>query len=187
MEKVNYVLLITFFTSIVMVFLPTSSYACSCAEPPTVKDAQAQPRAVIFSGKVSEIDQSKDFLTQSSAEPVGILFEVQRSWQNINNSEAIVYTAKSSASCGYEFNLQEEYLVYAYEHDGKLKTNICSRTTTLATAQSDLYILGKGQPPIEQTNLKPIEENNARSYLLWLSLVAVIVVIFIFYRKRVSK
>jgi hypothetical protein len=44
------------------------------------------------------------------------------------SNQAIVYTAKYEESYGYEFEINEQYLVYAYQNEaGQLKTGLCER------------------------------------------------------------
>jgi hypothetical protein len=46
-----------------------------------------------------------------------------------------------SDTCGYEFQLNNEYLVYAYDYNGSIYTNICTRTNLLEYANEDLDYL----------------------------------------------
>jgi hypothetical protein len=67
-----------------------------------------------------------------------------------------VYTASSSASCGYPFNQGQEYLIYAYRTDGSAQpfdypangfsTLLCTRTSLVSEAGEDLAALGPGSP-----------------------------------------
>src|SRR5690606_36426110 len=87
---------------------------------------------------------------QSSADLIEVKFEVDQSWKGSNQSELIVYTERDSASCGFEFSLNKEYVVYAKEEDGKLRASICSRTAPVASAKEDLTELGQGEKPVKQ-------------------------------------
>ncbi len=58
-----------------------------------------------------------------------------------------VHTSRDEASCGYDFTAGKEYLIYANGSAANLEVNLCSRTTLLATAVTDLLILGTGEVP----------------------------------------
>ncbi|TFB14138.1 hypothetical protein E3U55_14590 [Filobacillus milosensis] len=137
----------------VSIYLPNTSYACTCEEPGTVQEEMNQSSAV-FSGKVIEkYDENKDKKTISSNDPIAFVFEVKESWKGINQTQVVVSTARYSGSCGYEFALNNNYLVYAQERNGELEVNLCSRTTVLPYADQDLEELGKGKKPTEQVTI----------------------------------
>ena len=68
---------------------------------------------------------------------------MEESWKGLNQTQITVYTERSSASCGYEFDLNKEYLVYAHESNVAFNVNYCSRTTLLPTTEKDIQELGK--------------------------------------------
>lgn len=160
--------------SFLLTYFPNIGYACSCVEPGSVKEELGRSSAV-FSGKVIEIvDENENNLVQSSADPIAVVFEVEESWKGIHQTEVIVYTERSSASCGYEFSLNNEYLVYARENDGKFKVSICSRTTTLVAADQDIEELGKGEKPSEQVSIDLTSENYNNQIYIYLLIVALL-------------
>lgn len=143
--------MITFST--MLNFSPNTSYACSCVVPGTAKE-ELKESAAVFSGKVINIAaENKFMLFQSSADPIAVTFEVQEWWKGNVQKKVTVYTAKSSASCGFEFALNNKYLVYANEVDGTFKVSVCSRTALLSTAGDDLAELGKGEKPTKQLTI----------------------------------
>jgi|GEM_PF-1872231 len=124
----------------------TKAYACSCAAPPSVHEA-VQQSAAVFSGKVISI-QEKQGLIFSSADPVTVTLSVKRIWKGEPAQESRVLTALSEASCGYGFQPNKDYLVYAGQDDeGRLVTTLCSRTKPLSAAADDLAALGAGKAP----------------------------------------
>ncbi|KOS69719.1 hypothetical protein AEA09_03910 [Lysinibacillus contaminans] len=183
--------MITFFS--LFNFSTITSYACSCAGPNTVEE-ELEQSSVVFSGKVVEIvDENKNKFKQSSADRLAVIFEVEEYWKGLNQKQITVYTERSSVSCGYEFNLNAEYLVYAHEANGALNVNRCSRTTPLVTAEEDISELEKGEKPIEQIsnvnkgeNHIPTENstNNNKIYIILLILGLLIVGIYILRRIR---
>ena len=156
--------------------------------------------SAVFSGKVIDIiDMNKNNSTQSSIDPIGIVFEVNEAWKGIDETQVIVFTERDSASCGFEFLLNEEYLVYANENGGELRTTICSRTALLSSAQADLDELGVGQKPTKQVTIDVDELSNSyidsdvlsdtssTNYLLLLipiGLIAILLIVFMTKRKK---
>jgi hypothetical protein len=165
----NILILSILFGSIPFV-LPAASYACSCAPPPSVEEA-LQRQTAVFSGKVISISESNKFWG-SSADPVSVVFEVMGAWKGVTKSEVTVNTAMSSASCGYEFKMNTEYLVYAYGEEDGLETGLCERTKPISAAADDLAVLGKGEQELQQVDPADKESSNVLS-----TGIAVIVII----------
>lgn len=126
---------------------PTSASACSCAAPAPVQE-DLQRKTAIFSGKVRSISTPGLGLLHSTADPVKVTFEVQDVWKGELHSKTVVYTALSSASCGYEdFAVNQEFIVFAHGNPDRLETGICERTKPLASAGEELAALGSGYKP----------------------------------------
>jgi hypothetical protein len=120
-------------------------YACSCAPPPPPAEALEQATAV-FAGTVTHIDVPGGDVI-STADPVAVTFAVETVWKGPVEPILLVTTARSSISCGYHFDLNQSYLVYAYGSEGNLETGLCSRTTRLSPILDDLAVLGEGTTP----------------------------------------
>lgn len=116
------------------------AYTCAPVHPP--EDAIAESTAV-FSGRVTEIRDIDEQYYQA-------VFDVKESWKGIEEERAIINTATSGDSCGYDFEINKEYLVYAHGQQiigaqPDLGTGICSRTTSFSDAGADLLVLGQGK------------------------------------------
>lgn len=184
--KVKFVILMTITIIFVLNFSPKTSYACSCVESGTVKEEWTQSSAV-FSGKVIEIvDKKKNRLIQSSADLMAVLIEVEESWKGMRQNQVVVYTERNSASCGFEFTINNRYLVYANENDGKLKVSLCSRTALLSLATEDLDELGEGENPTEQVSIDMTTETTTNIYI-YSSLLIVFLLLGGLYMKRRMK
>ena len=194
-KAIGIILFFALFISI-FTFSPLTSYACSCAEPYPVKE-ELERSSAVFSGKVVEIvDKNKSKAIQSSADPIAVRFEVEESWKKISQTQIIVYTERSSASCGYRFDLGKEYLVYAHEADGELWANICSRTALLTAAVNDVQELGKGEKRLEKEPIKlDVNEGKNQSfsehkgnmsiiYTIIIILALLVVVVFFIARRN---
>ncbi len=155
---------------------PSVSYACKCIEPKTVQE-ELETSNTVFKGKIIQIKQYKHSRK--------ILFEVTNTWKGLSASQIVLIDEPTS--CSIDFNVGQEYLVYAknYEND-ILTSNICDRTVELKNADADLLILGEGGAPTEIVNL----ENELKEYNLMVIAVIVIfilLVVFIWKRKRKTK
>lgn len=189
MKNVSYLLLMLMTLIISFQFLTVPTQACSCAEngPP---DESLRWSAAVFSGEVVKIVDTNRFKwIRSSADLVEFHFKVDQVWKGPVNSEVVVYSAQSSASCGYEFSLNDVYLVYAGENDGKLTASLCSRTTHMANAQEDLMVLGVGMDPVDNNQNSQPSLATSNRYIYWtlFSLLGLIIllVLLIIYRKKI--
>ncbi|WP_342542674.1 hypothetical protein MHH33_00870 [Paenisporosarcina sp. FSL H8-0542] len=161
--------------------VPTTSYACSCAQPPSVEDELERSQAV-FSGKVLEVKVQKNFKGYVKKR---VLIEVAETWKGVSESQVIITTGSGGGDCGYEFQVGQEYLVYAtestmYGDKAELVTVICDRTTELSAAQEDLTVLGEGKEPTEQVDLVTEQAGIAESNAMIAVIVAVGIVLLSF-------
>lgn len=175
----------------IFMYSPITSYACSCLEPGPVKE-ELERSSAVFSGKVIEIvDKNKNKRIQSSADPIEVKFEVAEVWKGQSQTEIIVITERDSASCGFEFDLDKEYLVYATELEGELRVSLCSRTALLSAAGLDIQELGKGEKPIKQissdsdtNNEEQLSLNKNKPYFIALFIGILLVGIVYVARRR---
>lgn len=171
-----------FVFSTMMTLFPSYGAACSCAQPPGVKEELSQSKAV-FSGKVMEIEEKKSvtgFTTKSA------LFEVKEAWKGVSQSQIKVTTGAGGGDCGYDFKAGQSYLVYANGSDmygsNKLTVILCSRTAEISAAQDDLAILGEGQVPGEKVDLQKAGANNVVIVLTSVAVAALF--IWLYLKKR---
>jgi hypothetical protein len=118
--------------------------ACSCIPPEPPQTALGKATAV-FSGRVVGIDEPA--FPTNSLEPVHVTLNVERSWKGPLTEEIEVRTAMSSASCGFTFEENKEYLVYANGDPHDLQVSLCSRTALAENASADLAAFGRGITP----------------------------------------
>lgn len=125
-------------------FSTTPAFACKCMVP-TVEAARADA-AALFEGRVLDVAKQ----TREGEMPrVRATLAVVRTWKGLDREERVeVLTNKDSAACGYEFEKDESYLVYAQRNDGVLHVSLCSRTRPMAEASEDLKVLGAGSTPV---------------------------------------
>ncbi|MFD1017611.1 hypothetical protein [Thalassobacillus hwangdonensis] len=128
-------------------FTPNKSHACSCAEASS-PSVQLEKKDAVFFGEVMDISSS-----MFSSGEVTVLFEVDRVWKGVNQTEVKVVTKEQEASCGYNFAVGARYLVYASADGDDWKTGLCEGTKHLNEASGDIRELGYGDKPEEQVNL----------------------------------
>ncbi len=113
----------------------------------------------VFSGLVTK--------TQNLSEPQGrdtvlFTFDVDNVWKGDTKEIITIKTAQSSASCGFNFEENQKYIVYASQYDDDyLGVSLCSRTGLLSNATEDLQELGNGilvKPEIKSVTLSPLEQ-----------------------------
>ncbi|MFC0472185.1 hypothetical protein ACFFHM_17160 [Halalkalibacter kiskunsagensis] len=117
---------------------------------------------------------------------LAIVVEVDRVWQGVEDSQIILYTATNSASCGFEFQVGSEYLIYALENEDGYDVSLCSRTALVVDAKEDLDVLGDGLAPSVEVEFEgETKKHGNNRYLIWLiSGILVIGSIFIAKTKK---
>ncbi|HEY9801759.1 MAG TPA: hypothetical protein V6D25_15485 [Leptolyngbyaceae cyanobacterium] len=107
------------------------AYACRCASFPSPQEALNNATAV-FAGRVISVN------TSGSA-----TFSVSQIWKG-EVLQNLVVTTPSGTSCGFNFQLGQDYLVYASGEKNNLTTALCDRTKELSSAELELPLLGRG-------------------------------------------
>jgi len=127
-----------------------AALGCVCISIPNVADSLKKADAV-FVGKVESISEKRAKL------------KVERVWKGKIPAEVVMLMGGSVferegkepiefpfTSCDYEFDVGEQYLIYASSFGGNYyRTWVCTRTRGLQYAQEDLKELGEGKPPEE--------------------------------------
>jgi hypothetical protein len=131
--------------------------ACKCKFP-TVEEGK-EGAVAVFEGRVTKVE---DAAKVEGGPPPGkrITFALVRTWKALEDQEVIsAHTSESSASCGYAFELDSSYLVYAGGEPGALTVSACSRTRKMSEATEDLAGLGAGITPIK---VEPVADAGAK-------------------------
>ncbi|MEX2414894.1 MAG: hypothetical protein WD424_02025 [Paenibacillaceae bacterium] len=136
-------------------FAPQPAYACSCAESDF--EPASERASEVFHGKVVAVELSLD--PHEALGTIGrrnaVLFKVERSYKHSRPSQIIVYAGYGESSCGYDFTVGQQYLVYVHTlYGNELHTSLCSRTQSIEEANNDLMKLGEGWLPNENVDLR---------------------------------
>lgn len=176
------ILAVIFISILLTGYIPSVTSACSCAELPSIGEELERSQAV-FSGKVVDVRENQSLKGNRTK---SVLFDVTNTWKGVKQSQIIITTGLGGGDCGFDFEVGQDYLVYAHESTmygaESLVTIICDRTNKLSALQGDLEILGEGQPPIEEVDLAGKQDGS--QFYMWVALALAIGVVFIFILKR---
>jgi hypothetical protein len=116
--------------------------ACSCAG--TLAPCQAYGEAsAVFVGTVIDSRTITVKHGNYDSQRRAVLLSIDSPLRGVEGAEVEVRTGLGGGDCGFGFVQTQQYLVYAYEHEGTLSTGICTRTRPIAKAAEDLsYIEG---------------------------------------------
>jgi hypothetical protein len=132
--------------------VPNSVFACTCFDLSSIGKTEKQlikaerkKSQAIFAGEVTKIIVLKTASGTNSG-MVEIHFKVSQAWKGIKSQAVTIFTTNIPDICGYEFEVDEHYLIYAFTFPSNkdLHTTICTRTQKMSTAVADLKVLGKG-------------------------------------------
>ena len=192
MKSITKLMLLTVFLSMILSgIVPSAVYACSCARPQEANEQFSRSQQV-FSGWVLDVKEQRHMngsLTKAA------LFEVSRVWKGSEESQIIIHTGSGGGDCGFHFEKNKSYLVYArpstmYGDNELLITIICDRTSGLEQAQADLAVLGEGKAPTKQVHLEG-RFNGLYSHL-WVAMIgmaaaAAVILWYVWRRARKVK
>jgi len=103
-------------------------FGCSCMlddKPLGVQVKRAfKNSTAIFSAEVISV-------TDDPADEYSLIvkMKVGKYWKGKIGKEVVVKTARQSAMCGYYFEVDHNYVVYAFGEKTEMKTDNCSRTS----------------------------------------------------------
>ena len=184
-----------YFLIILILLLPVVShvvYSCSCITADT--KVYFDDANLVFTGQVSGI--RRPYFSMDSSDPIKVTFKVNKVYKGLNEKgikmdEIVVETAKEEASCGYNFEEDNEYLVYANDDSGVWQTGLCSGTKSLDDAQNEILGLENtiGEKIFESPNNtqeQPLT-NLGLSELTVLAILLLVVAILIIVEIHISK
>ena len=118
---------------LLVLFCPALCYPCTCVFPSF--EEQLKIATGVFRGKVIQIET----IDQGQ---LRVEIAVLKSWKGPEDKTIAVFSAENSAMCGYPFETNKEYLVFATGKE-KLNVSLCSRTKPIGDASEDLAQLEK--------------------------------------------
>ena len=118
----------------ITVILVNLVFPCDCAPPPSPEDAYNMAD-VVFSGEVTNIIEDWNNLFKE------VSIDVYDVWKGSIDNQIIILTGIDDGICGYNFQINEEYLIYGNYSNNDIWTNICTRTNLLVNSEEDLDYL----------------------------------------------
>jgi len=150
------------FGTLLSLFLACSSGAspsarvCSCVwgygranAKAMVKAALPRTDAVFIGSVLSVTDRTWPLPTRPSmiVRTLKVVLIVDRAWKGVLTDSVVIWTGTGPGDCGYPFQVNERYLVFAAAADsGAFSTSICTLTQPLAAASE--YVRGLGEATI---------------------------------------
>jgi hypothetical protein len=132
--------------------MPALSCECGSAKPPLRGMAQAD---AVFTGKVLSLKKifvpGSDAWTHWKTPMVEAEIRVAKSIKGNLAKNVTILTGGGGGDCGYSFAKGKSYLVYAFKGfngNGKLETNICTRTQQLEPATNNELLELQGRLPV---------------------------------------
>lgn len=139
----RYVILMAVIVAWLGVMAPAAQ-ACRCVTPGPPCDSYGTASAV-FVGTATSVRRAEP-APEGSVQPLNysrvFKFSVDQAYLGVAGTEIEVVTGSGGGDCGYDFNIGERYLVYAYLYQNTLSASICSRTRPFTQANEDLAFLG---------------------------------------------
>jgi hypothetical protein len=131
--------------AVLAVFAYPASPACACSCAAVSTDEQLDSADAVFLGVVREITTDHPFSPLfSSGDPVTAVIDVSRVYKGDVGPSVSVATVADGASCGYDFAVEHEYLIFARAQQGQFATGLCDGNLDVATQSNPLT---GGQPP----------------------------------------
>jgi hypothetical protein len=154
--------LFSFFVLVLLAMSAEPAWACRCGLR-TPSD-QFQSVDAVFAGRVDAVGQLGRMVT----------FNVGEAWKGVTEPSLQLSTT-SGRSCGFDFEVGKEYLVYASGNTPVLTVKGCSRTSILSGAAEDLQFLSAF--PVRRFELPPAPPGPWTNFHLFLvGLLAVLAV-----------
>ena len=150
--------------------------ACSCIYYENVSD-KLKNADYVFSGKVTDIKLVDAYSNQKMQE---VTVRIINSWKPSAFPESVnlvIYSnIDSGANCGYNFEEDKEYLVYAYLDDEtqKFMTNSCMGNLVLSKTDKEIKDLNEltqntnNNPNNNNNTAEPIDSNIFTKFFNWL-------------------
>ena len=121
-----------------------SASMCTCVEPKRPTCEVWWQTSAIFTGRVTRIDTVTEEVNGESIVKNLVTMRVQDRWRGLQGKrEVVVATGAGGGDCGFQFETNQTYLVYANQsvQTGRYETGICSRTALVEEAAVDMAFL----------------------------------------------
>ncbi|MFW5704675.1 MAG: hypothetical protein ACOCXG_02425 [Nanoarchaeota archaeon] len=127
------------------VMIANARFYCECEVPTYNASVEVKSADLVFAGKVIEKE-----IEEVEGDAYFYTFEPFMVWTTPENmtefKEVKILTKVFERDCGFPFEVDQNYLVYArYNYDGDFETSMCERTVLYRNATLDLEQIGEGK------------------------------------------
>jgi hypothetical protein len=162
--------------TIMSMLISAAAFGCKCAAPPPGAETgrelaqwRAKEAGAIFVGRVARAELKSAWVEASVGDSVPanfddalpvmlVTFDVMHSYRGVEGQRVEVETGLGGGDCGFGFEVDRQYLVYAdRDESGQLSTGICSDTATIEKSAANLAYL-RGEPGISE---QPADQSKA--------------------------
>lgn len=188
MKKIISLFILIF--SIFSFYSPSQTLACSCMMPESPeKESERADYVFIWTvEKISEVSIFDEVIDEIFPSTNSVRIQNEVYFKNITNIKWIdstsfsLTTPQQSASCGINFQIDKEYIVYASQDEKwNISAWLCGRTNLTEYAQEDLGVFAKilEQNNKQQTpiNYDDLPQNNYLKIILalvWILLLSMV-------------
>jgi hypothetical protein len=121
---------------------PSTAEACRCGGPGDV--CWELKKSVVFRAT---------YTGQTQPRPASLRFQVHEVFSGAPPEVVEIDNGPGNCAVAFQFKPGEQYLVYAHAFDGRLVTNMCTRTAPLADRPDELEVLRELKRGIRKTRL----------------------------------
>ena len=126
-------LLVAVMVAVAVPVTASPCWACTCAssgDPSEDRRRKARSADFIFTGvaKKVRVDDPSPGDGIGGDETIYVRFRVGKVYKGRDRDRATINTGRSGDSCRYGFEKGKRYTVFAYKHNRKFHTNICTGT-----------------------------------------------------------
>lgn len=143
------------------------AFACSCVRVDYAAPEYLAKMDVVFIGRVIEIRDNPLARAYGAADDKIVTLFARKGYKGLDDAVVDVVTNLSSASCGIEFAVGREYLIFATREGERLTTNLCLGTQPLESASDLLPKLAQYNPALPPVNSLPPLVIPARRNAVW--------------------
>lgn len=133
MHRVNWLMVCALLAGLFAVTIPRA-YACSCVQTDYAAPQYLEKMDAVFVGRVIEIHANANPSADGLPDDKIVTLFVSKGFKGIEEAVLEVASNLSSASCGIDFEVGREYLIFAARRNGQLTTHLCLGTQPLETA-----------------------------------------------------
>ncbi len=165
---------------ILFMYTTPTAHACSCSSQSLQESFETTD--TIFMGRV--VGTKKQILYGD----ITVLFDVSQVWKGSVKNQLTVETPSEGTACGAHFEENQEYVVFAREDNGTLRTGICMHPSTGWEGDIAAHLNNYATPTLPTTTPTATEQPLYRySVVKLMTLILVCCGVVILWRRRTKR